>query len=250
MSWTDERVETLKRMWAEGQSASQIAKELGGVTRNAVIGKVHRLGLSNRVGGKDEEEATPAPVRAEAPVAAPSAAAPAAPRAEPAARPEPAPLRPAPAPNPRHPRCTGGIRHVRSLVGACPLSLLVRNGLRGGSPTAASIVCHAMTDRPAASSTARAPHPATPRSHIRRRWSKATRRAGSKELCGRATTPPRAAAGTCRFRPRRRCLQQQGPPVTARALQACSRSMPSSAGAWCAKAWALHAHPTRGSPSN
>ena len=51
MSWTDERVETLKRMWSEGQSASQIAKELGGVTRNAVIGKVHRLGLSNRNGG-------------------------------------------------------------------------------------------------------------------------------------------------------------------------------------------------------
>jgi GcrA cell cycle regulator len=57
MSWTDERVETLKKMWAEGQSASQIAKELGGVTRNAVIGKVHRLGLSNRVGtGKTEED--------------------------------------------------------------------------------------------------------------------------------------------------------------------------------------------------
>ena len=51
MSWTDERVETLKKMWSDGQSASQIAKELGGVTRNAVIGKVHRLGLSNRVGG-------------------------------------------------------------------------------------------------------------------------------------------------------------------------------------------------------
>ncbi len=48
MSWTDERVETLKKMWNDGQSASQIAKELGGVTRNAVIGKVHRLGLSNR----------------------------------------------------------------------------------------------------------------------------------------------------------------------------------------------------------
>ncbi len=47
-SWTDERVETLKTMWGEGKSASQIAKELGGVTRNAVIGKVHRLGLSNR----------------------------------------------------------------------------------------------------------------------------------------------------------------------------------------------------------
>jgi len=51
MSWTDERVELLKKMWGEGQSASQIAKELGGVTRNAVIGKVHRLGLSNRAGG-------------------------------------------------------------------------------------------------------------------------------------------------------------------------------------------------------
>jgi GcrA cell cycle regulator len=57
MSWTDERVETLKKMWADGQSASQIAKELGGVTRNAVIGKVHRLGLSNRIGGvKGEDE--------------------------------------------------------------------------------------------------------------------------------------------------------------------------------------------------
>ncbi len=51
MSWTDDRVEILKKMWGEGQSASQIAKELGGVTRNAVIGKVHRLGLSNRTGG-------------------------------------------------------------------------------------------------------------------------------------------------------------------------------------------------------
>ncbi|WP_375262703.1 GcrA family cell cycle regulator [Palleronia sp.] len=53
MSWTDERVELLKKMWNEGQSASQIAKELGGVTRNAVIGKVHRLGLSNRAQGGD-----------------------------------------------------------------------------------------------------------------------------------------------------------------------------------------------------
>lgn len=50
MSWTDERVETLKKMWSEGLSASTIAGALGGgVTRNAVIGKVHRLGLSNRV---------------------------------------------------------------------------------------------------------------------------------------------------------------------------------------------------------
>ena len=44
MSWTDERVELLKKLWADGLSASQIAAELGGVTRNAVIGKVHRLG--------------------------------------------------------------------------------------------------------------------------------------------------------------------------------------------------------------
>jgi len=48
MGWTDERVEVLKRLWLEGLSASQIAKQLGGVTRNAVIGKVHRLGLSGR----------------------------------------------------------------------------------------------------------------------------------------------------------------------------------------------------------
>ena len=48
MAWTPDRVEALKRMWSEGQSASQIANDLGGVTRNAVIGKVHRLGLSNR----------------------------------------------------------------------------------------------------------------------------------------------------------------------------------------------------------
>lgn len=48
MSWTNERVELLKKLWGEGLSASQIAGELGGVTRNAVIGKVHRLGLSGR----------------------------------------------------------------------------------------------------------------------------------------------------------------------------------------------------------
>ena len=71
MSWTDERVELLKKMWGEGQSASQIAKELGGVTRNAVIGKVHRLGLSNRAGSgasasKAETKAKPATPKTEA----------------------------------------------------------------------------------------------------------------------------------------------------------------------------------------
>jgi GcrA cell cycle regulator len=49
MSWTEERIETLRRLWAEGLSASQIASALGGVSRNAVIGKIHRLGLSGRV---------------------------------------------------------------------------------------------------------------------------------------------------------------------------------------------------------
>jgi GcrA cell cycle regulator len=48
MNWTDERVTLLRKLWAEGLSASQIAKQLGGVTRNAVIGKVHRLGLAGR----------------------------------------------------------------------------------------------------------------------------------------------------------------------------------------------------------
>jgi len=48
MAWTEDRVEVLTKLWAEGLSASQIAKQLGGVTRNAVIGKVHRLGLSGR----------------------------------------------------------------------------------------------------------------------------------------------------------------------------------------------------------
>lgn len=95
MSWTDERVETLKKMWGEGQSASQIAKELGGVTRNAVIGKVHRLGLSNRVGGAAEpakaKPADPAP-KSEARSAA---AKPARPETRPAAqRPDPAPAAP------------------------------------------------------------------------------------------------------------------------------------------------------------
>jgi GcrA cell cycle regulator len=48
MNWTDERVELLKKLWADGLSASQIAAQLGGVSRNAVIGKVHRLKLSSR----------------------------------------------------------------------------------------------------------------------------------------------------------------------------------------------------------
>lgn len=92
MSWTDERIDTLKTMWEAGQTASQIAEALGGVSRNAVIGKAHRLGLQSR----------PSPVKPNEPAAA---AAPV------AIEPEPAPVeaalpppvaapRPAPAPEP------------------------------------------------------------------------------------------------------------------------------------------------------
>ncbi len=74
MGWTDERVETLKKLWLDGLSASQVAKSLGGgVTRNAVIGKVHRLGLSGRAAPSQPLRPvlkTPRPARP-APVAAP-----------------------------------------------------------------------------------------------------------------------------------------------------------------------------------
>jgi GcrA cell cycle regulator len=92
MSWSDERVELLKRLWTEGQSASQIAKELGGVTRNAVIGKVHRLGLSNRAGPATSASPAPETPAPEAAAARP-APKPAAP-AETAAEPEPEPAAP------------------------------------------------------------------------------------------------------------------------------------------------------------
>ena len=66
MSWTDERIERLKKMWTEGATASQIADELGGVSRNAVIGKAHRLGLESRPspvkpGEEKEKKAKAAP---------------------------------------------------------------------------------------------------------------------------------------------------------------------------------------------
>ena len=79
MSWTDERIDTLKTMWEGGQTASQIAEALGGVSRNAVIGKAHRLGL----------QARPSPVKPNVPDAAKAAA------------PAPVPATPAPAPAPR-----------------------------------------------------------------------------------------------------------------------------------------------------
>jgi GcrA cell cycle regulator len=72
MSWTEERIATLTKMWEGGATASQIADELGGVSRNAVIGKAHRLGLKAR----------PSPVKANEP--------------KPEAKPKPAEAKPAP----------------------------------------------------------------------------------------------------------------------------------------------------------
>ncbi|WP_419809694.1 GcrA family cell cycle regulator [Sphingomonas sp.] len=83
MSWTDDRIEQLRTMWEAGQTASQIAEALGGVSRNAVIGKAHRLGL----------QARPSPVRPNEPeVKAPEPTPP---------PPPPEPVRAAPPPAPR-----------------------------------------------------------------------------------------------------------------------------------------------------
>src|SRR5829696_8536452 len=94
MSWTEERIERLKAMWTKGATASQIADELGGVSRNAVIGKAHRLGLESRPspvrsGEEKEKKAKPAAAPAAAPVAAPA--------------PRPVAAKPAPAPKPAAP---------------------------------------------------------------------------------------------------------------------------------------------------
>jgi GcrA cell cycle regulator len=59
MSWTDERIDQLKQMWERGMTASQIAEELGGVSRNAVIGKAHRLGLQARPSPVKATDSTP-----------------------------------------------------------------------------------------------------------------------------------------------------------------------------------------------
>ena len=103
MSWTEERIDRLKAMWTKGATASQIAEELGGVSRNAVIGKAHRLGLESRpspvkAGEEKEKKAKPAP----APKAAKPAAAPkAAPVAEPRVASADAPRTAAPTPQPQ-----------------------------------------------------------------------------------------------------------------------------------------------------
>jgi GcrA cell cycle regulator len=97
MSWTDERIEQLRSMWEKGLTASQIADELGGVSRNAVIGKAHRLGLKSRPSPVKATEKVvkapkPAAPKPAAPAIAPRAAAPAAPRPAAPPRAEPKPV--------------------------------------------------------------------------------------------------------------------------------------------------------------
>ncbi len=106
MSWTDERIEKLTKMWEGGATASQIADELGGVSRNAVIGKAHRLGLKARPSPvkANEKPARPAapkkakPVDAQPAAPEPKVEAPAA-KAEPSPPPPPRAAEPTPAPN-------------------------------------------------------------------------------------------------------------------------------------------------------
>src|SRR5512145_299649 len=100
MSWTEERIDRLKAMWTKGATASQIAEELGGVSRNAVIGKAHRLGLKARpspVKPTDKPDCPPPPAAKPAKTAAeaPRTVQPAAQRPAPAAS---APRQSAPAP--------------------------------------------------------------------------------------------------------------------------------------------------------
>ncbi len=117
MSWTEERIGSLKTMWEKGMTASQIAEELGGVSRNAVIGKAHRLGLQSRPSPVKANDGEARPARAAAApkpkpaVAAPrpvAAASPPAPRATIAAAPS------HPAPQPTNPNAPTGAQ-LRSI---------------------------------------------------------------------------------------------------------------------------------------
>ena len=112
MSWTEERIERLKKMWHDGATASEIADKLGGVSRNAVIGKAHRLGL----------EARPSPVKPGEEGAAPAVSKPAkkaeapAPKAPAAEKPAPQPAQSAaPQPQPQRPQPSGDNMQYRSV---------------------------------------------------------------------------------------------------------------------------------------
>ncbi len=120
MSWTEERIDRLKTMWAKGATASQIAEDLGGVSRNAVIGKAHRLGLEQRPSpvkpGEDKKAAAPAAAAAAkpAPKPTPSTAAPSADAADAAPVPEPLVLSQNPV-NPKHALRPGTELQYRSI---------------------------------------------------------------------------------------------------------------------------------------
>nr|WP_298929472.1 GcrA family cell cycle regulator [uncultured Erythrobacter sp.] len=94
MSWTDERIATLQKLWEGGSTASQIAEQLGGVSRNAVIGKAHRLGLKSRPSPVKANDKKKAAKKAAPKTAAPKKAAPK-PAAKPAAKAAPAKAAPA-----------------------------------------------------------------------------------------------------------------------------------------------------------
>jgi GcrA cell cycle regulator len=108
MSWTDERIERLKELWSNGMTASQIADELGGVSRNAVIGKAHRLGLQSRPSPVKPNEPAPAKAKPEASEAsadeAPPIPAQPQPQPKPAAQAAPAAAAPAERPAAPEPR--------------------------------------------------------------------------------------------------------------------------------------------------
>jgi len=126
MSWTEERIATLTKMWEGGSTASQIAEELGGVSRNAVIGKAHRLGLKSRpspVKANDKKKAAAKKKDAAAPVRKPVAAKPKtkteAPAPKPAAKPAPAATKPAAAPAAK-PADGGNSQPIPDRVAALP----------------------------------------------------------------------------------------------------------------------------------
>ncbi|UVO53995.1 GcrA family cell cycle regulator [Sphingomonas sp. SUN039] len=107
MAWTDERIDQLKTMWEKGMTASQIAETLGGVSRNAVIGKAHRLALEARPSPVKANEPEP---KAAAPAPAPSPVTPTPPAPKPAPRvvTEVVARQPAPPPSPFPPAIPSG----------------------------------------------------------------------------------------------------------------------------------------------
>ena len=113
MSWTDERIDRLKAMWTQGSTASQIAEELGGVSRNAVIGKAHRLGLDSR-----PSPVKPVEVKVRKPVAPKPVAA--TPPAPPVAKADPIPAKPAPAPVARTPDPVANTTRARTVDKVAP----------------------------------------------------------------------------------------------------------------------------------